>query len=375
MKILFGLTYYKPYWTGLTRYAARVAEGLAKRGHRVSVVCTQHDKALAKEELIEGVKVYRVPSLSQISRSQLSPLFVFKAGRLIREAEAIIVYFPLAEIILIALLAKIFRKKLFLVHNGDLVLPKGFINHLLEKVFYLTTSWAIGLADKVIVLTEDYSEKSPLLSRFKNKWEVILAPCAIGKPSLGDKFDFKKKNKLTNKRLIGFCGRFVEEKGVDFLLEAIPSVVKEIPNAYFVFAGEYKISYESYWQKIQPLIKKYQKQITLLGLIDDRKKLGAFYSCLEVFVLPSRTDCFPVVQVEAMLSGTPVVCADIPGARWVVKHTGMGLLAKPQNPNSLAEAIVKVMKNRSQYLRPRKEIEKIFDYEKSIDQFDRLVKN
>ena len=111
MKVLFVLTYYKPYWTGLTHYAARVAEGLAKRGHQVSVVCTQHDKTLAKEELIKGVKVYRVPSLSQISRSQLSPLFVFKAGRLIKEAEAIIVYFPLAEIVLIALVAKIFRKK------------------------------------------------------------------------------------------------------------------------------------------------------------------------------------------------------------------------------------------------------------------------
>lgn len=375
MKILFVLTYYKPYWTGLTRYAARVAEGLAKRGHQVSVVCTQHDKALAKEELIEGVKVCRVPSISRISRSQLSPLFVFKAGQLIREADAIIVYFPLAEIILIALVAKTFRKKLFLVHNGDLVLPQGFVNRLLEKVFYLTTSWAIGLADKVIVLTEDYSEKSPLLSKFKNKWKVILAPCAIGNPSFKDKLEFRKKNKLINKKLIGFCGRFVEEKGADFLLEAIPRVVSEIPTAHFVFAGEYKISYENYWQKIQPLIKKYQKHITFLGLVEDRKKLGAFYSCLEVFVLPSRTDCFPVVQVEALLSGTPVVCADIPGARWVVKHTGMGLLAKPGNPRSLAEAIIKVMKNRSKYLRPRKEIEKIFAYEKSIGQFDRLVKN
>lgn len=375
MKILFVLTYYKPYWTGLTRYAARVAEGLVKRGHQVSVVCTQHDKALAKKELIEGVKVCRVPSISRISRSQLSPLFVFKAGQLIREADAIIVYFPLAEIILIALVAKIFRKKLFLVHNGDLVLPQGFVNRLLEKIFYLTTSWAIGLADKVIVLTEDYSEKSPLLSKFKNKWEVILAPCAIGNPSLKDKLEFRKKNKLTNKKLIGFCGRFVEEKGADFLLEAIPRVVSEIPNAHFVFVGEYKISYENYWQKIQPLIEKYKKQITLLGLVEDRKKLGAFYSCLEVFVLPSRTDCFPVVQVEAMLSGTPVVCADIPGARWVVKHTGMGLLARPRDPQSLAEAIIKVMKNRQKYVRPREEIEKIFAYEKSIGQFDRLVKN
>ncbi|TEU08071.1 MAG: glycosyltransferase [Anaerolineales bacterium] len=44
----------------------------------------------------------------------------------------------------------------------------------------------------------------------------------------------------------------------------------------------------------------------------------------DVFALPSRTDCFPSVQIEAMMCGTPVVATNILGAREVVRVTGMG---------------------------------------------------
>jgi len=49
-------------------------------------------------------------------------------------------------------------------------------------------------------------------------------------------------------------------------------------------------------------------------------------------VQPSRIDCFPSAQVEAMLLGTPVVCTNIPGARCVVRATKMGKLVEPRNP-------------------------------------------
>lgn len=375
MKILFALTYYRPYWTGLTQYAARVAEGLVKRGYEVRVICTQHEKKLPLKETINGVKVLRVPSIVQISRSPLSPLFVFKFAQLALESKAIIVYFPMAELIFLAMLAEIFKRKLFLVHNGDLVLPKGFLNRFLEKIFYVTTSWAIRLSDKVIILTEDYSRRSKLLSRFKSKWKVILPPCSIGSAPANLQNRFKTENNLMGKKLIGFCGRFVEEKGVDFLLEAIPKVLSKVPNAHFVFAGDYKIPYEKFWERIEPLVKKNKNHLALLGLIEDRMKLGAFYSSLDVLVLPSRTDCFPFAQVEALLSGTPIVCTDIPGARWVVKNTGMGLLVKPKSPSALARGIVEVLKNQRKYLRPEEEIRRIFNYKKSIDDFEKLIKN
>ena len=63
MKILVGLTYYKPYISGLTIYAARVAEAWARAGHEVTVLTSQHLPDLPREEVLNGVRVVREPAL------------------------------------------------------------------------------------------------------------------------------------------------------------------------------------------------------------------------------------------------------------------------------------------------------------------------
>ena len=55
MKILTVLTYYRPHTSGLTIYAERLAQAFAKRGHEVTVMTTQYDKSLPREEMMDGV--------------------------------------------------------------------------------------------------------------------------------------------------------------------------------------------------------------------------------------------------------------------------------------------------------------------------------
>jgi len=374
MKILFVLTYYRPHWTGLTQYAARLAEGLAIRGHQVEVLCSQHDKKLPLNEEIGQVKVFRLPFLFKFLRSVIMPNFPLKLWERVKENEVIVVYLPLQEAILVALVCKILRKKLFLVHNGDLVLPEkgGLFNRLIEKIYYFTTSSSICLSDGIVVQTEDYSKNSKLLLKYKEKWRIILPLYEISEITTKEVADFLRNHKLENKNLIGFSGRLVEEKGVDYLLQAIPLVTKKLPNSHFVFAGEPKIKYERFWEKIQPLINQNKEKITLLGVLKDPKEMFSFYKSLAVYVQPSRTDCFPSSLVEALLSETPCVCTNIPGARWSVSQTGMGEVVKPKNPEALVEGIIKVLKNREKYLVNFPKVKKIFDYQKTLGNYERL---
>lgn len=376
MRILFVLTYYRPHWTGLTQYAARLAEGLVKKGYCVEVLCSQHKKNLPLEEKIKGVRVFRLPCLFRFLRSVIMPEFPFRLWKKIKENEKVVVYLPLQEVSLVALFCKLQKKKLFLVHNGDLVLPSdcGGLCRLVEKVYCLMTTFAIKIAKKIIIQTEDYANNSSLLKKFKNKRRVVLPLYDIPKISREDTDKFKERHFLKNKILIGFSGRFVEEKGVDYLLQAIPEVVKKIPNAHFVFAGDYKINYENFWDKILGLIKDNQKYITLLGLVKDQKELFAFYKSLSVYVQPSRTDCFPSSQIEALLSGVPSVCTDIPGARWAVLKSGMGELVEPKNPSALAGGISKVIQNKDKYLKSFNKIKSIFDYDQTLDDYERLFR-
>ena len=61
MRVLIALTYYRPHYSGLTIYTERLARALAARGHLVTVLTSQFDKNLPREEIVDGVRVVRMP--------------------------------------------------------------------------------------------------------------------------------------------------------------------------------------------------------------------------------------------------------------------------------------------------------------------------
>jgi glycosyltransferase involved in cell wall biosynthesis len=85
-----------------------------------------------------------------------------------------------------------------------------------------------------------------------------------------------------------------------------------------------------------------------------------FLNEAEVTVLPSinSTESFGMVQVESMISGTPVIASDLPGIRQPVLSTGMGVIIPPQNAESLAQALITVLRQPNGY---KKDIRPIRD--------------
>ncbi len=74
MRILTVLTYYRPHTSGLTIYAERLARAFVKRGHQVTVMTSQYDKALPLAEEMDGVHVIRVPVALRVSKGVISPI-------------------------------------------------------------------------------------------------------------------------------------------------------------------------------------------------------------------------------------------------------------------------------------------------------------
>ena len=69
MRILSVVTFYHPHWTGMTAFATRISEGLAARGHEVTVLTTRQDPALPAREMVRGVRVERLSPLAYVSPS------------------------------------------------------------------------------------------------------------------------------------------------------------------------------------------------------------------------------------------------------------------------------------------------------------------
>jgi glycosyltransferase involved in cell wall biosynthesis len=372
MRVLFLLTYYHPHWTGLTAYARRIAEGLARRGHTVQVLTTQHDPALPRTEVVRGVLVHRVPTRLSVSRSAIAPGLLPALNGLLGAIDVVSIHIPFPEVLPATVLARARGAAVFLTHNGDLVLPKGPSKAPLEAAYYATTGLAGRLASGVIPQTEDYARSSGLLRPLWHKLRFVYAPVDLPPPDPAGVAAWRAELGLDGRALVGFAGRFVEEKGFDFLFEAVPEVLARVPNAHFVFAGEKDIPYERFFAHHEALLDRHRDRFTFLGLITDPQRMANFYGLIDTFALPSRSDCFPSTQIEAVRAGTPLVTADIPGAREIVRVTGMGEIVAARDPGALAAGIVRVLANLEVYRARHPVALAVFDPEKTYAAYEAL---
>lgn len=357
----------------MTAHAVQVAEGLAARGVEVTVLTIRHLPELKRDEMINGVRVIRLQPVSRFSRGMITPALLWAAPLLIAQNDVVQIHSPIPEGPILAFYCRLLRRPLLMTHHGDLVMPPDFFNQLLQAVGYYILLLTGFLANAVTSYSQDYAKHSRLLRNFKKKLTAIYPPLESVAPDAHAAEQWRRELGLDGKPIIGFAGRWVEEKGFDYLLQALPQIHKRFPNAQLVFAGDTEVVYDHFFQQCLPYLEPIKDHFTSLGLIRDPQKMANFYAMCDVFVQPSRTDMFALTQVEAMLCGTPVVASDIPGARVVVQETGFGKLSPAKNPGVLAETICHVLQNRESYVPVREKVSAVFSREKSLDQYQGLL--
>jgi glycosyltransferase involved in cell wall biosynthesis len=377
MRVLMALSYYAPHCSGLTNYARRLAEGLAERGHEITVLTTQHAPALPRCEQMRGVTVVRMPAVGRISRATLAPGFIPMALRLARAHDVINLHLPLAEAGLLApLLRRITRREVVATYHCDVRLPGVRGRRLLERSMAWASMLAALEAHCLMATSRDYAEHSPVLRRFLAKVQVayplfdVLQP-----PSQEAQEELRAALGLGRGPLIGFLGRVAAEKGLDVLLRAAPAILQALPDATIAIAGEHTaLPGGSIMDRLLPLAHAAGERVRFTGFLPDEQK-AAFLAACDVLVLPSTnpTEAFGIVQLEAMLVGTPVVASALPGVREPVRVTGAGLLATPGDPRSLAEAVCQVVTYRPAYAPDPAAILAHFGPEVTLDTYERCL--
>ncbi len=378
MRVLVVLTYYRPYTSGLTIYAERLARGLVSRGHHVTILTSRYSRNLPREEILDGVRVVRAPVLFRVSKGVIMPTFGFLAWKLVNEADVLSLHLPQFDAAGVALRGRLLRKPTVLTYHCDLKLPPGWFNRIVNQVVKVMNDLAGRFSHAVVAYTEDFAQHSPYLQRFVHKLQVIPPPVELPEPVPSGTAAFAKMHNPEGKSpVIGMAARLAAEKGVEILLEAFPRILARYPDAKILFAGQYRdvLGEETYAQRLDPLIRRYERagQWKFLGVLD-AVQMAAFYPNLDVVVVPSlnSTESFGLVQVEAMLCGTPAVASNLPGVRQPVLQTGMGEVAPIGDAEGLAEAILKVFDNREVYMRTRHEIAARFSTEQTVKEYEAL---
>jgi glycosyltransferase involved in cell wall biosynthesis len=374
LKILISLLYYYPHRTGLTIHVQSVAEELARRGHEVTVLTARYHPSLPRDEVVHnGVRIIRLWAPIHISRGMIMPAFPWAAYFAMRQADVVSIHTPMLETALVAVLAQLAGVKIVATHHGDLILPNSPFNRFIRDVMFMFYKFMARRAGQLIGYSQDYAENSYYLKPFLDKTTVIYPPIFIPPPR-PERVAALRAEWSAGGPIIGYPGRFVEEKRPDLAIRALEVVNRHCRNARLVFAGQYDIPYENTWKRLQPLVQQYRDQLIFLGLLSNPQDMADFYAACDVMVLPSDTECFALAQVESMLSGTPMVMTDIPGGRVPVMVTGMGKLAKQGDAESIGEAIVEVLRNRDAYIKPREYIEQCFSFKDTVDRYEEVLR-
>lgn len=371
LAIVAALQYYLPHRTGYTLHVQRVCEALASRGHRMTVLTARHRPELARAETIAGVDVVRLDAPLRVSRGALSPGYPRAAWRLARDAGVVWVNSPMAEAPLWAYIAKRAGARLVATHHGDLHLPPGAVNRAIERATYAAWCYTAKRADAIVAYSDDYARASRWLAPWSDRIVANFPPILAAEPDPAEVAALARELNPEGGPIVGFAGRFAREKRPDLLLDALGPLRARHPGLALAFAGEHRLGYESTWSDLAPRVRAAGAAVSFLGLVDDPKRLAAFYAACDVLVLPSDTECFGLVQVEAMLCGTPVVASDIPGARVPVLRTGAGRLFEAGSLPSLVEAVDAVLRAPDRYRPDPGRVRGAFDFARTIDVYER----
>jgi len=364
MRILFFSPYFYPYISGLTIYPLRILKHLSKK-NKITVLA--FTKAAPRQN--QPLKVITLPYFFRLSKGFISPQSFYYFLKEVKKNDLVILNLPSFEGLGLAILAKIFGKKIISIYHCQVNLGQDIFSRIVVGCLNFAT-YIQSLLSDTIVGHIDYIEKTSIGKVFKKKALTTLPP--VDDLPISSQY-FDKLKKLKKEYWIGFVGRISKEKGIEYLIQSI----KGLKDVKLAFAGPSDVVGEKkYREKINNLLEVNKINYVFLGQLTPQE-LGAFYKTIDVLALPSinETEAFGMSQAEAMILGTPAIATNIPGVRLPVKLTKMGVLVRPENSKELADAIKKILKNKNQYANDvlQNQAKNLFDINRVYHFYEKII--
>lgn len=370
------LDYYRPNISGLSLYVERLSGALAERGHAVTVLTHRHLPALPAEEWEGRVRVLREPVLARIGKALVSPALLRAAAREVSRTDVFHLHAPLVGAVPLAFLSQHAGVPFLVTYHCDLRPPEGVIQRAVEAVARASQNFALDRAWRTVTYTEDYAKHTASLAERPDAVSWILPPVPDGGEPPPAAEQVRARYGIAGSPVILFLGRFAEEKGLPYLVEAFSVVRRRFPSASLVLVGEREnVPGETIGEQLAPLIANPESGIVATGSVAPGET-GGLLALADLLVLPSTnsTESFGLVQVEAMFHGVPVVASDLPGVRQPVRLTGMGEIAPVADSAGLAAAMLRVLESPERYRRPPEEIRRIFSMDRTVSAYESLYR-
>jgi glycosyltransferase involved in cell wall biosynthesis len=173
-----------------------------------------------------------------------------------------------------------------------------------------------------------------------------------------------------NTILIGAIGRLVWQKGFEYLIESIPLTVKDLPNLRILLIGDGPLR-----ERLGALAERLDvtSNVIFAGFRSDIKEI---LSSIDILVIPSLLEGFPVITLEGMAMAKPIIATNIDGIKEQIIDGKSGILIPPRDPNAIANAIIKLTNNKNLAenigLAARKRVEEEFTVGKMVAETEKV---
>jgi len=347
MRVLIVVENYPPHYGGVEIVFKNTAEGLAARGHDVTLV-THLVKGSVKHETVNGVKIHRVPCTgSRYLFTFLAPLYAWRYAK-----HADIIHTTTFNAAPAAwLVARLRRKPVVItVHETWIGKWREYTNmNIINSTVHALLEHAVFVPryDRYICVSES-TAKNMRRARKSIAGRVVVNHNGFDYSHWERKKHAAEAKRLRNELGLGknkvvlAYGRPGYSKGFEFLIKAIPKICAARKDARFVLILSKDKQYLGEYNKILSLIADEGiGDVVKVLLPQGYAKLPPYLAAADCIVVPSLSEGFGYTTVEANAIGTPVVASDTTSIPEVI--SGKYVLVPPKDPEAIAKGVIQAL--------------------------------
>jgi glycogen(starch) synthase len=356
MRILHLSWEYPPeVYGGLGRHVHALATEQARQGDEV-VVLTQWVDGCAPDEVVDGVRVIRVPNAAPFAPDWRAEFIawcfgfntaVARAGMALARTwrpDAVHGHDWLVAQAAVLIRAATDIPFVATVHATEHGRTHGDLATEQSRAIDSTERWMVAEANAVIVCSSFMRDEVVRLFG-RGADDVSVIPNGVD-PSAWESTPSRRRAARVRygSPLIAYCGRLEEEKGVQTLMDAMPAILRAVPAARAVVIGE-----GSARPALEALARRRRvgHAVTFAGYLPE-ERMRAAVAAADVDVVPSLYEPFGFVALEAMAAGTPLVASRTGGLAEIVEDGRTGWLVEPGDARELARAVAAVLERPSE---------------------------
>jgi len=315
---------------GLQQVVYNLCRTIDRSQFEISVLCLRERGCFAADVEALGIPVY----LLEQKANGADYLAFLKVARLLKQLQTDVIHThntqPFFDGTLGALLAGVKT----IVHTDH---ARSFP----DKTRYMVAEWLMSqFAYKVVGCSEHTSRQLIKYEKISRR-KIVTIPNGIDESRFQITIDKQQKRSelgiTKSGPILGVAVRLSEQKGITYLLKAMPAILENHPDVTLVIAGDGDLKNEL------------ETEAAALNIADSvifagaRRDIPELLQLFDIYVMPSLWEGLPMIILEAMAAGCPIVATDVGGNGSAVIDNQTGLLVKPHNSVMLAEAINRLL--------------------------------